>query len=67
MITKPRRSVRRRQPSLFEEQATTPRMVHEPEMVEAIVDALAELLLGAARPSRNARSAGGKDDEQDHG
>jgi hypothetical protein len=67
MVKKRRRNGR--QASLFVEQARTPRMVLEPAMTAAIVDALAELLLEAARPTRGAlRSAGGQDDEsQDHG
>ncbi len=52
-----------RQASLFEQRAETPRMVHESETVVAIVDALADLLLEAARASRRARRAGGRDDE----
>jgi hypothetical protein len=68
MRKRPRRSGRRRQASLFEEQAKTPRIVHEPETAARIVDALAELLLEAARPSRSAHGSGGQDDEfQDHG
>lgn len=66
MKTRARRNGTRRQASLFEER--TPTLVHEPERVAAIVDALAELLLEAARPSRSARSEGGQDDEsQDQG
>jgi len=38
-------------------------MVHESETVVAIVDALADLLLEAARASRRARRTGGRDDE----
>jgi hypothetical protein len=70
-MMKLRRRRRRRSPqrSLFEEQAATPRRIHEAAMEAAVVDALADLLLEAARPSRGARSsAGGQDDEsQDHG
>ena len=67
MTRKPRSSGARRQASLFEEQSKTPRIIHEPETTAAIVDALAELLLEAARPSRNAGNAGGEDNEsQDH-
>ena len=66
-----RKKLRRRrmggEASLFEEQANTPRMVHESKTVAAIVDALAQLLLEAARPNRSARDGGGQDDEsQDH-
>ena len=68
-MVKKRRLNGRQQASLFVEQATTPRMVREPAMMAEIVDALAELLLEAVRPTRGAlRSAGGQDDEsQDHG
>jgi hypothetical protein len=62
-----RRSRMAREGSLFEEQANTPTMVHEPRTMAVIVDALAQLLLEAARPNRSARDGGGPDDEsQDH-
>jgi hypothetical protein len=65
MVKRQRRG--RLQTSLFVGLTTT--MAREPAMIAAIVDALAELLLEAARPNRGAlRSAGGQDDEsQDHG
>jgi hypothetical protein len=68
-MVKMRRRSGSRQGTPFEEQAKTPRIVHEPEMVTALVEALAELLLEAALPNRSARSGtGGQDDEsQDHG
>jgi len=68
MKTRATPRIKGRQATLFELQSPTPRTVHGPETVSAIVDALAELLLEAARSSRAARSAGGQDDEsQDHG
>jgi hypothetical protein len=69
MKTKPRRSVGRRQATLFD--GRTPTVMGDPAMRRAVVDALAELLLEAARPPRPSRStsdAGGQDDEsEDHG
>jgi len=71
MRTRRPRSRRREQATLFELRETTTTMVHGPELTRAIVDAVAALLLEAARParpSRSAGSAGGQDDEsEDHG
>ena len=63
-MVKKRRRGSSPQACLFVDQARTPRMVREPAMTAAIVDALADLLLeAAARPTRGAHSAGGQDDE----
>lgn len=68
-MMKKRRRNGSQQVALFVQQARAPRMVLDPAMRAAVVDALAELLLEAARPTRAPlRSAGGQDDEsQDHG